>query len=104
MSDRQSVERELRTEVKKTVRETVEAWVRNRHWFWLVLILVVSGGYVEMPNLPIVVDDWIVSTAGFVAAVELLDRIRLKRAEIKTWVLAIPSNVKALWRRVRGAA
>lgn len=97
--------RELRVEVRKTVRETVEEWISNRHWFWLVLIVVVSAGYVEIPNLPVFVDDWVFSVAGAAAAFELVGRVRRNRDAIKTWILAVPGRVRALvTRRTAGEA
>lgn len=59
------VPEKIKAEVDKTVREKFEGWIARRHWFWLVLILVVTGGYVEVPNLPIVLDDVM---SGFIAA------------------------------------
>lgn len=60
----------LEKKVKKGILERYEAWAGERHWAWLVLILVLSGGYVELPNLPIMIDD---EAIGFVATVTWLE-------------------------------
>ncbi len=60
----------LQTKVKKGIIDRCETWVGERHWFWLVLILVLTGGYVELPNLPIMIDDEVV---GFVATITWLE-------------------------------
>jgi len=89
--------KELTEKVKKGIVERYETWAGDRHWAWLVLILILSGGYVELPNLPIMIDDEVV---GFVATVTWLEAGRrtmryvdrftawaaLKFAAFKAWL------------------
>jgi hypothetical protein len=93
------VERELKHAARKGVREWVEGWIRARHWVWLALIVAVAAGYVEVPNLPVFLDDWVVSFAGFVALMELANRVWARFPRLARWTKSIPAAFKG---RLRG--
>lgn len=93
------VEQKGDSETRIRFRAEFEDWISRRHWVWLVLILLVTGGYVEVPNLPIVVDDWV---SGFVAATtafELWRRVKANWAAAWSWATSLPGRA---WRRVFG--
>lgn len=84
---------------RQTIREEIEGWVGRRHWAWLVLILVLSGGYVELPNLPIVVDDWVTGFVAATTAFELWRRIKANWDAAWSWTKSLPGRA---WRRLFG--
>jgi len=92
----------LETKVKKGIIDRCEAWVGERHWFWLVLILVLTGGYVELPNLPVMIDDEVV---GFVATVTWLEvgrRVMVYVNRVTAWVALKFADFKAWLRKLFG--